>query len=70
MSDLMFWNDVFVIGCLIGAGLSFRIALKKYKGPTFSANDVRNDIRKDRRSEIKKLYKQHKKALKAATKRA
>lgn len=44
MENLMFWNDVVVGGCLLGAGISLTVFIKKAMKPTYIHNDVTRDV--------------------------
>nr|MCH9869300.1 hypothetical protein [Serratia marcescens] len=72
MTNSMFWNEVigwvFTTGAV--AGFIYLVTLSLDKKPLFGDNDTDRDIENDARKDGQRFYKQQKKALKAATKRA
>ena len=43
MESLMFWNDIIVGGCLLGAGISLIIFIILASKPSFTYNDTKHD---------------------------
>ncbi|CAK1249409.1 MULTISPECIES: hypothetical protein [Fructobacillus] len=72
MTNSMFWNEVIGWIFTTGAVASFiyLVTLSLDKKPLFGDNDTDRDIANNERKKAQRLYKQQKKALKAATKRA
>ncbi|MBS9338362.1 hypothetical protein G6R29_01765 [Fructobacillus sp. M2-14] len=72
MTNSMFWNEVINWFFLIGStgGFIYIVTLSLDKNPWFGDNDVDRDIAHNERKKAQRLFKEQKKALKAATKRA
>lgn len=72
MTNSMFWNEVigWLFTTIAVGGFIYLVILSLDKNPLFGDNDTDRDIANNERKKAQQLYKQQKKALKAATKRA
>lgn len=72
MTNSMFWNEVigWLFTTIAVGGFIYLVILSLDKNPLFGDNDTDRDIANNERKKAQRLYKQQKKALKAATKRA
>lgn len=72
MTNSMFWNEAIGWLLTIGAAALFTYCIIRSldKKPLFGDNDLQRDHENNESKKGKRLAKAHKKALKAATKRA